>query len=105
MSRPPPPGWLSRLDVIGGLALVVGRVSAAVAGLGPGVVGPEAAKQAGASKEEIAEALGYGRESDFEDLHEALDELDRQIEAQEDTGGIFETIATRFEELRTRIFN
>ena len=54
---------------------------------------------------EIAEALGYGRESDFEDLHEALDELDRQIEAQEDTGGIFETIATRFEELRTRIFN
>ena len=53
----------------------------------------------------IAEALGYGRESDFEDLHEALDELDRQIEAQEDTGGIFETIATRFEELRTRIFN
>ena len=53
----------------------------------------------------IAEALGYGRESDFEDLHEALDELDRQIEAQEDTGGIFETIATRFEELRARIFN
>ena len=53
----------------------------------------------------IAEALGYGRESDFEDLHEALDELDRQIEAQEDTGGIFETIATRFKELRTRIFN
>ncbi|WP_312530040.1 YfdX family protein [Paracoccus sp. (in: a-proteobacteria)] len=54
---------------------------------------------------EIAEALGYGRESDFEDLHEALNELDRQIKAQEDTGGIFETIATRFKELRTRIFN
>lgn len=54
---------------------------------------------------EIAEALGYGRESDFEDLHEALDELDRQIEAQEDTGGIFDRIDDGFGRLKERLFN
>lgn len=53
----------------------------------------------------IAEALGYGSESDFEDLHEALDELDRKIEAQQDTGSILEKISTRFEELRERILD
>ena len=53
----------------------------------------------------IAEALGYGRESDFEDLHEALDELDRQIEAQEDTGGIFDRIDDGFGRLKERLFN
>ena len=54
---------------------------------------------------QVAEALGYGRKKDFEDLHDALDELDRLIEAREDTGGIFETIADRFKDLRERVFD
>ena len=70
MSRPPPPGWLSRLDVIGGLALVVGRVSAAVAGLGPGVVGPEAAKQAGGEGGAELERLSHRDRGVSEKMHQ-----------------------------------
>lgn len=54
---------------------------------------------------EIAEALGYGRERDFEDIHDDLDALEEQIEAQKDTGGILDAISGRFDQLRERIFN
>ncbi|MCA0906056.1 YfdX family protein [Ruegeria marisrubri] len=54
---------------------------------------------------EIAEALGYGRERDFEDIHDDLDALEEQIKAQKDTGGILDAISGRFDQLRERIFN
>lgn len=61
--------------------------------------------QAARQELEIAEALGYGRERDFEDIHDDLDALEEQIKAQEDTGGILDVISGRFDQLRERIFN
>lgn len=54
---------------------------------------------------ELAEALGYGVEEDFADLHDALDELEDKIEAKEDTGGVFKTLAKAFKDLRERILD
>ena len=53
---------------------------------------------------EIAEALGYGVDTDYADVRESLEQLDEQIEAKDDTGGIFRTLADNFSELRARIF-
>lgn len=53
---------------------------------------------------EIAEALGYGVEEDYAALRDDLRELDEKIEAEQDTGGIFDTIADSFSDLRGRIF-
>lgn len=61
--------------------------------------------QAARQELKIAEALGYGRERDFEDIHDDLDALEEKIEAQEDTGGILNVISGRFDQLRERIFN
>lgn len=52
----------------------------------------------------IAEALGYGNEDDFEELHENLDELDEKIDAAHDTGGIFDKIGDSFIRLKQRLF-
>lgn len=52
----------------------------------------------------IAEALGYGVESDYAELRESIEKLGEQIDAEEDTGGIFETIAENLETLKRRIF-
>ncbi|WP_375565826.1 YfdX family protein [Oceaniradius stylonematis] len=53
---------------------------------------------------EMAEALGYGTEDDFAELRKDLEELDRQIEVEEDTGGVFRTISENFEALKDRLF-
>lgn len=54
---------------------------------------------------EIAEALGYGDEDDFEELHDNLDELDEKIDAQHDAGNIFDKIGDSFIRLKQRIFD
>ncbi len=53
----------------------------------------------------IAEALGYGGEDDFEELHENLDELDDKIDAEQDSGGIFDKIGDSFTRLKQRLFD
>ncbi|PVA05659.1 YfdX family protein [Thalassorhabdomicrobium marinisediminis] len=53
----------------------------------------------------IAEALGYGDEDDFEELHENLDELDDKIDAEQDSGGIFDKIGDSFTRLKQRLFD
>lgn len=53
----------------------------------------------------IAEALGYGDEDDFEELHENLDELDEKIDAEQDSGGIFDRIGDSFIRLKQRLFD
>ncbi|WP_114389615.1 YfdX family protein [Notoacmeibacter marinus] len=65
---------------------------------------PEELVEAAREELRIAEALGYGVERDYADLRDSIEELDDQIEAEEDTGGIFDTIADNFRSLRTRIF-
>jgi hypothetical protein len=53
----------------------------------------------------LAEVLGYGQESDFEDLHKALDDLDDKISSSQDTSGIFSSITNKFATLRDRLFD
>lgn len=53
---------------------------------------------------EIAEALGYGVDSDYADIRETLEQLDEKMETKQDTGGIFRTLVRNFAELRARIF-
>ncbi|RAK08885.1 YfdX protein [Salipiger aestuarii] len=53
----------------------------------------------------IAEALGYGDEDDFEELHENLDELDERIDLADDTGGVFDKIGDSFIRLKQRLFD
>lgn len=53
----------------------------------------------------IAEALGYGEEDDFEELHENLDELDEQIDLADDTDGVFDKIGNSFTRLKQRLFD
>lgn len=53
----------------------------------------------------IAEALGYGEEDDFEELHENLDELDEQVDLADDTGGVFDKVGDSFIRLKQRLFD
>lgn len=53
----------------------------------------------------IAEALGYGGKGDFKELYQNLDDLDEKIDAQENTGGIFDRIGDSFIRLKQRIFD
>ena len=68
----------------------------------PEPLSPGAYVEAARNQLRIAEALGYGDEDDFEELHENLERLDEQIDAQEDTGGILDTIRESFGRLKER---
>ena len=50
----------------------------------------------------MAEALGYGGEGDFDELYDNLEELDAKIDAEQDTGGILNTIRESFSRLKER---
>lgn len=54
---------------------------------------------------EVGEAMGYGTEDDFEELHDTIDELDEAIDQATDTGGIFDRIDDGFGRLKERLFN
>ncbi|CUI01784.1 YfdX family protein [Leisingera aquaemixtae] len=60
--------------------------------------------QAAREQLDLAEALGYGTEDDFAELHADLERLDEQIEAEEDTGGILDTIRQSFDRFKDRFF-
>jgi CO dehydrogenase/acetyl-CoA synthase alpha subunit len=53
----------------------------------------------------IAEALGYGGKGDFDELYDNLDELDEKIDAEQDSGGIFDRIGDSFIRLKQRLFD
>ncbi|TDL74873.1 YfdX family protein [Palleronia sediminis] len=54
---------------------------------------------------QMAEALGYGEEGDFDELYDNLDELDEKIDLADDTGGIFDRIGDSFIRLKQRLFD
>ena len=66
---------------------------------------PVAYVEAARTQLEIAEALGYGGEGDFEELYDNLDELDEKIDAEQDSGGIFDRIGDSFTKLKQRLFD
>ncbi|SES67525.1 YfdX family protein [Oceanicella actignis] len=66
---------------------------------------PTAAEYLAAARRELklAQAFGYGRKSDYKELHEALDELEEKVAAHEDAGGLFKAMADKFAALRDRL--
>jgi YfdX protein len=61
--------------------------------------------QAAREQLNLAEALGYGTEDDFAELHGDLEQLDAKIDAEEDAGGILSTIRQSFDRFKDRFFN
>lgn len=53
---------------------------------------------------EVAEALGYGADEDYADLRDTLEHLEDKIARDQETGGLFATIAEKLSALRDRIF-
>lgn len=53
---------------------------------------------------ELAEALAYGADHDYADLRENLEELEKRVEQEQETGSLFRTITENFDKLRSRIF-
>ena len=54
---------------------------------------------------EMAEALGYGDEADFEKFREQIAELEGKIAAHEPTKGIFERLRETLDDLQTSFFD
>ncbi|SEM25113.1 YfdX protein [Roseovarius azorensis] len=80
-------------------------VEDAVESAEPEPISPGEYVAAARSQLKIAEALGYGEEGDFEELHDNLDELDEKIDLADNTGGIFDRIGDSFIRLKQRLFD
>lgn len=61
--------------------------------------------QAAREQLNLAEALGYGTEDDFAELHDDLEQLDAKIDAEEDADGILGTIRQSFDRFKDRFFS
>jgi hypothetical protein len=68
-------------------------------------ISPGAYVEAARTQLKVAEALGYGEEGDFEEIHDNFDELDEKIDLADDTGGIFDRIGDSFIRLKQRLFD